>query len=77
MCRNVGIEFLSWKCVDTTIKCLGKHVSHTNPCKFHDRLFSDICADYVSTRKRNTGFYVLRLGVPEGHSSGEGYASFK
>ena len=28
------------------------------------------------TRKRNTRFYVLRLGVPEGHSS-EGYASFK
>ena len=28
------------------------------------------------TRKRNTGFYVLGQGVPEGHSS-EGYASFK
>ena len=28
------------------------------------------------TRKRNTGFYVLRQGVPEGRSS-EGYASFK
>ena len=27
-------------------------------------------------RKRNTGFYVLRQGVPEGRSS-EGYASFK
>ena len=26
--------------------------------------------------KINTGFYVLRQGVPEGHSS-EGYASFK
>ena len=28
------------------------------------------------TRKRNTGFYVLRQGVPEGCSS-EGCASFK
>ena len=28
------------------------------------------------TKKRNTGFYVLRQGVPKGHSS-EGYASFK
>ena len=28
------------------------------------------------TRKRNTRFYVLRQGVPEGRSS-EGYASFK
>ena len=28
------------------------------------------------TRKKNTGFYVLRQGVPEGPSS-EGYASFK
>ena len=29
-----------------------------------------------ATRKKNTGFYVLRQGVPEGRSS-EGYASFK
>ena len=28
------------------------------------------------TRKGNTGFYVLRQGVPEGRSS-EGYVSFK
>ena len=28
------------------------------------------------TRKRNTGFYVLRQGVPEGRSS-ERYAGFK
>ena len=28
------------------------------------------------TWKRNTGFYVLRQGVPDGSSS-EGYASFK
>ena len=28
------------------------------------------------TRKKNTGFYVLRQGVPEGRSI-EGYASFK
>ena len=28
------------------------------------------------TRKRNTEFYILRQGVPEGRSS-EGYASFK
>ena len=28
------------------------------------------------TRKRNTRFYILRLGVPEGRSS-EGYASLK
>ena len=28
------------------------------------------------TKKRNTRFYVLRQGVPEGRSS-EGYASFK
>ena len=35
-----------------------------------------ICADYFETRKRNTRFYVLRQGVPEGRSS-EGYVSFK
>jgi len=28
------------------------------------------------TRKRNTGFYVLRQGIPDGRSS-ERYASFK
>ena len=28
------------------------------------------------TRKRNTGFYVLRQGVPEGRSS-DGYASLR
>ena len=28
------------------------------------------------TRKRNTGVYILRQGVPEGHSS-EGYVRFK
>ena len=28
------------------------------------------------TKKRNTGLYILRQGVPEGRSS-EGYASFK
>ena len=35
-----------------------------------------VCADYVWKRKRNTGLYVLRQGVPMGRSS-EGYASFK
>ena len=30
----------------------------------------------LETRKRNTGFYILRQGVPEGRFS-EGYASFK
>ena len=28
------------------------------------------------TRKRNTGFYILKQGVPDGSTS-EGYASFK
>ena len=28
------------------------------------------------TKKRNTGFYVLRQGVPDGRST-EGYASFR
>ena len=30
----------------------------------------------LGARKRNTEFYILRQGVPEGRSS-EGYASFK
>ena len=42
MCTNVGIKFLSWTYMYTTIKFLGKHVIQTNPCKFDLRLFSDI-----------------------------------
>ena len=29
--------------MDTTIKFLGKHVIKTNPSKFDERLFSEIC----------------------------------
>ena len=35
-----------------------------------------VCEDYVYKVTRNTGFYILRQGVPEGCSS-KGYASFK
>ena len=47
----------------------------TNLSKFDERLFLYVQIT-LETRKRNTGFYVLRQGVPEGRSS-EGYASFK
>ena len=42
----------------------------TNQSKFHERLFSDIIFVQITfqTRKRNTVFYVLRHGVPEGRS---------
>ena len=77
MCRNVGNKFISWTYIYTTITFLGKHVIQTNLYKFHDMSFSDICVQIpFATRKRNTGFYVLRQGIPEGRSS-EGYASFK
>ena len=63
----------------TIISCLGKYVIQTNPFQFGERLFSDIII-FVQitflTRKRNTGDYVLRQGVPDGRSSKE-YASFK
>jgi len=45
----------------TTIKVLGKHVIQTNPSQFDEGLFSDIFVQTeFETRKRNTGFYVLR-----------------
>ena len=60
----------------TTIKCLGKCAIQTNPSKFDERLFSDIYLQIkFETRKRNAGFYVLRQGVPERHST-EGDARF-
>ena len=60
----------------TTITFLGKHVFQTNPSKFDEKLFSDIFVQITfETRKRKTGFYVLRQGVPEGLSI-DGYASF-
>ena len=49
-----------------------KSVQHLSRC--YSQAY--MCADYFEARKRNTGFYVLRQGVPEGRSS-EGYASFK
>ena len=60
----------------TTLKCLGKRVIQTNPSKFDERLFSDIYLCKLHLKQRNTCFYMLRQGVPEGRSS-EGYASFK
>ena len=42
MGRNIGIKFLSWTYMYTTIKFLGKHVIQTNPSKFDERLFSNI-----------------------------------
>ena len=41
MCRNIGIKFLSWTYVHTTITFLGKHAIQTNPSKFDGKLFSD------------------------------------
>ena len=55
-------------------KYLGKHIFQTNPPKFDERLFS-VRHTFVQTTFE-TGFYVLRQGVPEGRSSEE-YASFK
>ena len=76
MCRNIGIKFLSWAYMYTTLKFLGKLVIQTNPSKFDERLLRHIFVQITfEIRKRNTGFYVLQ-GVPEGRSS-EGYASFK
>ena len=79
MCRNIGIKFLPWTYMYTAINFLGKHVIETNQSKFDERLFSDIIIFVqitFETRKRNTGFYVLRQGVPGGRSS-EGHACFK
>ena len=50
-------------------------MTQTNLSKFDERLFLYVQITF-ETRKRNTGFYVLRQGVPEGCSSEE-YASFK
>ena len=61
----------------TTLKCLGKLVIQINPSKFDEVILRHIFVQFTfETRKRNTGFYVLRQGVPEGRSS-ERYASFK
>ena len=49
----------------------------THPSKFDEVILRHIFVQITfETRKRNTGFYVLRQGVPEGRSS-ERYASFK
>ena len=77
--RNIGNKFLLWTYMYTTINFLGKHVIQTNPPKLDERLFSHIIIFVqitFETRNRNTVFYVLRQGVPEGRSS-NGYASFK
>ena len=42
MCRNIGIKFLPWTYMQTTIKFLGNHVIQTNLSKFDERLCSDI-----------------------------------
>ena len=42
MCRNIGIKFISWTYMYTTITFLGKHVIQTNPSKLDKKLFSDI-----------------------------------
>ena len=57
---------------------LCKRVIKTNPSNFDERLFSENMFVQImfETRKRNTGFYILRQGVPEGCSS-KGYSSFK
>ena len=55
---------------------IGKHVIQTNPSKFDEKVIVIFVQITFETRKRNTGFYVLRQGAPEGCSS-EGYASFK
>ena len=43
MCRNIRIKFLSRAYMYTTLKYLGKCVIQTNPSKFDESLFSDIC----------------------------------
>ena len=48
----------------------------TNPSKFDEKVIVIFVQITFETRKRNTVFYVLRQGVPEGCSS-EGYANFK
>ena len=61
----------------TPIKVLSKHMMQTNPFKFAEVNLRHIFVQITfETRKRNTGFYVLRQGVPDGRAS-EGYASFK
>ena len=61
-CRNLGIKFLSWAYMYTTLRFLGKCVIQTNPSKFDERLFSNI---YIfvqitfETKNRNTWFYIL------------------
>ena len=48
----------------------------TNPSKSDEKVIVIFVQITFETRRRNTGLYVLRQGVPEGRSS-EGYASFK
>ena len=60
----------------TTLTFVGKRVIQTNPSKFDEKVIVIFVQITFETRKRNTGFYVLRQGVPEGCSS-EGYANFK
>ena len=50
----------------------------TNPSKFDEMLSQKYVCEitFETSITRNTGFYILRQGVPEGCSS-KGYASFK
>ena len=60
--------------MSTTIRLFfGKHVIQTNPSRFGERLFSDICLCRLCLKqeKKNAGFHVLSQGVPEGRSSEE------
>ena len=50
-----------------TTLILGKNMSQASQSKFDETLFSEI--DFVQitfeTMERNTGFYILRQGVPK------------
>ena len=79
MCRNIGIKFILWTFMYPCICAYNTHIfRQTYDIKqilssLTTHIFVQIA---FGTRKRHTGFYVFRQGVPEGRSS-EGYASFK
>jgi len=63
ICRYIRIKFRSWTHMYTAL-ILGKTVTQTNQSKFDETLFSEIYFVQITfkTRKRNTGFQILRQG---------------
>ena len=65
------LKFLSWTYIIIYKTQMFRQTCDSNNSVQQRHIFVQTT---FKTRKRNTGFYVLRQGVPEGDSS-EGYAS--